>query len=66
MRNSALITYSPRTDATAEAEIFALAAAYELVFESARKRGCLPDKRGSNNAIVRNTEEVGHVDQQPN
>ncbi len=44
--NSSHIVYTPRPDATPETEISALADAYRLILDSAKKRGRLPDKSG--------------------
>jgi hypothetical protein len=44
----------------------AVADVFRLVLDSASNRGHLPDKGSSDDANLRNTEGVSHVDQQPN
>jgi hypothetical protein len=61
----ATITYTPRPNATPEAELDALAAAYRFILERRAKR--LATESGSCNdaGIVENTEGVSHVEQRP-
>jgi hypothetical protein len=45
-QSNSQITYTSRSDATAEAEVNALANVYRLIIESAKKRGRFLDKSG--------------------
>jgi len=44
----------------------AVADVFRLILDSPSNRGHLPDKGSSDDANLRNTEGVSHVDQQPN
>jgi hypothetical protein len=61
--DSPRMTYTPRPDATPEAELNVLASVYRFILDChAKKMAAEPD--GCNDAaIVRNTEEVSHVEQ---
>jgi hypothetical protein len=50
--SSLRITYTPRSDATPEAEISALAACYRIILESQSKRDRLLDKDGPNDGTT--------------
>jgi hypothetical protein len=63
--NSVRITYAPRTDTEAEAELSALANVYRLILDCSAKRPS-PRQSRRHNAIVRNAEGVSHVDRRPN
>jgi hypothetical protein len=58
------ITYTPRPDATAEAERNTLGAVYRVVL-NAHRRGNLSNKSGPRDAIMQNTKGVSYVDQRP-
>jgi hypothetical protein len=58
------ITYTPRPDATAEAERNTLGAVYRVVL-NAHKRGNLSNKSDPHDATLRNTKGGSHVDQRP-
>ena len=44
------ISYSPHPAATPEAELNTLAACFQIILDSAQKRGRLPDKSGPDDA----------------
>jgi hypothetical protein len=63
--NSPRVIYAPRPDATPEAEVDMLANVYRFILDChAKKEAAEPDS-SNNAAIVRNTEEVSHVEQRP-
>jgi hypothetical protein len=67
--DSPRLTYTPRPDATPEAELNVLANLYRFILDGhAKKMAAQPasesDSR-NDTAIMRNTEEVSHVEQRP-
>jgi hypothetical protein len=57
------VTFTPRPDATPEAEVNVLANVYRFILDChAKKMAAEPDSC-NDAAIVTNTEEVGHVEQ---
>lgn len=65
MLRSPRITYTPRPDATPEAELSALASIYRFVLDCHAKKIAAEPDSCNDAAIVRNTEGVSHVDQRP-
>jgi hypothetical protein len=59
------IIYIPRPDATPEAELDALAAAYRCILDCHAKKKAAESDSCNDAAIVRNTEGVSHVEQRP-
>ena len=59
------VTYSPRPDTTPEGELDALAAVYWFILDCHAKKMAVEPDSCNDAAIVRNTEEVSHVDQRP-
>jgi hypothetical protein len=63
--DSSRITYTPRPDATPEAELHALATVYRFILHChAKELPAVPDSC-NDAAIERNTEGVSHVEQRP-
>ncbi len=61
------ISYAPRPGTTLEAEGSALASVYRFVLACrAKKNAAGMTSTNGDDAIVRNTEGVNHVDQRPN
>jgi hypothetical protein len=60
--NSVRITYEPCTDTEPEADLSALANVYRFVLDCSA-RSPSPRQSRRDNAILRNTEGVSHVDQ---
>jgi hypothetical protein len=58
------ITFTSRADATPEAESNVLANVYRLVLDCHAKQ-MAAEPHSCNDVKVRNTEEVGHVEQRP-
>ena len=54
--SSPRIAYTPRRDATPEAELSALAAVYRIVL-SAKKRGRIPDESGPDDEKERSSND---------
>jgi hypothetical protein len=54
------ISYATRSDATAEGELRAVAAAYRFVLDCHAKKGVATKEA----ALIRHKEEVSHVEQQ--
>jgi hypothetical protein len=63
--NSSRITYTSRPDATPEAELSVLANVYRFILDCHAKKMAVEPDSCNDAAIVRNTEEVSHVDQRP-
>jgi hypothetical protein len=63
--NSIHITYTSRPDATPEAELAVLANTYRFVLDCHAKKIAAELDGCNDAAIVRNTEEVSHVEQRP-
>jgi hypothetical protein len=61
--NSVRITYAPRIDTEPEAELSALANVYRFILDCSAKRSS--PRQSRDNAILRNTEGVSHVDRRP-
>ena len=65
--NSPRITFTPRADATPEAELNVLANVYRFILDCHAKKMAaepVPEPDSCNDAaIVTNTEEVSHVEQ---
>jgi hypothetical protein len=60
------IVYTPYHNATPETELSALAAAYRFIVDCHAQKIPTPEPDGRNDdAIVRDTEEVSHVEQRP-
>jgi hypothetical protein len=55
--NSPRITYAPRPDATPAGEVAALTSVYAFLLDSAKKRGCIPNKSGPDDAKVRSSDD---------
>ena len=62
--NSVRITYAPRIDIEPEAELSVLANVYRFILDCSAKRPS-PRQSRRENAILRNTEGVSHVDRRP-
>ena len=63
--SSPRISYTPRLDATPEVELAALTACYRFILDSHAKKIAAEPDSCNDAAIVRNTEEVSHVEQRP-
>ncbi len=63
--DSPRITYTSRPDATPEAELNVLANVYRFILDCHAKKIAAEPDSCNDAAIVRNTEEVSHVEQQP-
>ncbi len=57
------ITYTARHDTTLEGEVAVLANVYRFLLDHARKSAA--GISSANGTILRNTEEVSHVDRRP-
>jgi hypothetical protein len=69
MSDAPHIIYTQRADTTAETELNALATVYRFILDChAKKKAAEPAPKPDSchdAAIVRNTEEVSHVEQRP-
>ncbi len=61
--DSPRITYTPRSDATPETELNVLADVYRFILDCHAKKIAAEPDSCNDAAIVRNTEEVSHVEQ---
>jgi hypothetical protein len=59
------MTYTPRPDATLEAELNVLANVYRFILDCHAKKVAAEPDSCNDAAIVRTTEEVSHVEQRP-
>jgi hypothetical protein len=64
MNSSSPITYTRRPDAALGAELNALAGVYRFILDCHAKKQAQPNSC-NDAAMVRNTEEVSHVEQRP-
>ncbi len=64
--SSPRISYTPRLDATPEVELAALTACYRFILDCHAKKVAAEPDSCNDAAIVRNTEEVSHIDRRPN